>query len=225
MSKESMVIHSAEWECARCHESYKAVMPKPNVIAGMPRVCKKCGCPAFAAKFQVSGTPFSPTNITETHDDLDHLKFIYERMVQVHGEKINIDYMLRFKNILIDMDVGRSEIKDLKALLFELFQYANKNAVSVGHGCKYYMIDLVPDLCKRVAKAVTGEGCMPDNDDHVREDCHVIKAQCQYFSYQCDSHGEVAISHCGHPKNHSEFEGNCTHTLCPLTGDASEEHA
>ena len=49
------------------------------------------------------------------------------------------------------------------------------------------------------------------------EDCPIITAHCNYFSYQCDNFGEVAISHCTHPNNKSEFEGNCTHTLCPLT--------
>lgn len=55
-----------------------------------------------------------------------------------------------------------------------------------------------------------------------REDCPIIKAHCIHFSYQCDSNGEVAISHCCHPKNHSDYEGNCTNALCPLMPPTTE---
>ena len=55
------------------------------------------------------------------------------------------------------------------------------------------------------------------------EDCPVITAHCNYYSYQCDSNGEVAICHCSHPDNKdSEHEGNCTHTLCPLNPPSAE---
>jgi hypothetical protein len=49
-----------------------------------------------------------------------------------------------------------------------------------------------------------------------REDCPVLNAHCKFYSYQCDSNGDVAISHCSHPDNINDREGNCTHTLCPL---------
>lgn len=49
-----------------------------------------------------------------------------------------------------------------------------------------------------------------------REDCPMIEAHCNYYMYQCDPNGEVAICHCSHPDNPDEHEGNCTHTLCPL---------
>jgi len=58
-----------------------------------------------------------------------------------------------------------------------------------------------------------------DNDKHMHEPCPVINKHCDYFAYQCDSNGEVAISHCGHPENSSDFEGNCTSQLCPLCTD------
>jgi hypothetical protein len=54
-----------------------------------------------------------------------------------------------------------------------------------------------------------------------RIDCHVIEAQCDHYSYQCDSNGEVAISHCTHPDNPSDYEGNCTHAKCPKTDEQS----
>jgi len=55
-----------------------------------------------------------------------------------------------------------------------------------------------------------------DEETEGREDCPVIKAHCEYFGYQCDSNGEVAISYCAHKDNPCESEGNCTHDLCPL---------
>ena len=36
--------------------------------------------------------------------ELEHLKFIYERLIYVHKEKSNYDYMLRFKEILQKLD-------------------------------------------------------------------------------------------------------------------------
>jgi len=40
-----------------------------------------------------------------TKDDLEHLKWMYERMVEVHKEPINVDYMIRFRKILQQEDV------------------------------------------------------------------------------------------------------------------------
>ncbi len=37
-------------------------------------------------------------------EDLEHLKWIYERMIYVYKEKTNVDYMIRFKNILNNLD-------------------------------------------------------------------------------------------------------------------------
>lgn len=54
------------------------------------------------------------------------------------------------------------------------------------------------------------------------EDCPVISAECEYYSYQLDSNEEVAICHCTHPNNPNEHEGNCTHTLCPLNPPSTE---
>lgn len=54
-------------------------------------------------------------------------------------------------------------------------------------------------------------------DDEGREDCPVITAQCKYYSYQCDSNGEIAIGRCSHPDNENGHEGNCTYALCPLS--------
>lgn len=58
-----------------------------------------------------------------------------------------------------------------------------------------------------------------------RDDCPVLLAHCKYYSYQYDSFGDVVICHCSHPDNaDSEHEGNCTHTLCPLS-PPSDEHS
>lgn len=58
-----------------------------------------------------------------------------------------------------------------------------------------------------------------------REDCPVIASHCEFYGYQCDSNGEIAICYCAHKDNPGNHEGNCTHTLCPITSDASEEHS
>jgi len=47
--------------------------------------------------------------------------------------------------------------------------------------------------------------------------CDVIKAECEHYIYQLDSNGEVAIRYCTHTDNPSKYEGNCNHTLCPIT--------
>jgi len=48
------------------------------------------------------------------------------------------------------------------------------------------------------------------------EKCPVLNKICEHYSYQCDRNGKVAINHCKHSDNVSEFEGNCTSALCPL---------
>ena len=45
--------------------------------------------------------------------DLEHLKWIYERMVYVHKERTDVDYMLKFKDILNQEDFALS-IKKLQ---------------------------------------------------------------------------------------------------------------
>lgn len=42
-------------------------------------------------------------------DDLEFLKWIYERMVMVHGENQNADYMKRFRRLLADMQCRQEE--------------------------------------------------------------------------------------------------------------------
>lgn len=58
---------------------------------------------------------------------------------------------------------------------------------------------------------------MADTEIEGREDCPVIEAHCKYYNYQYDSNGELVISFCSHPDNPNEYEGNCQHSLCPLT--------
>jgi hypothetical protein len=46
--------------------------------------------------------------------------------------------------------------------------------------------------------------------------CPATNEYCGFYSYACDSNGEVAINHCGHPDNSKLGEGNTTTLLCPL---------
>lgn len=48
------------------------------------------------------------------------------------------------------------------------------------------------------------------------EPCPVLLGICEHFIYQCDNNGEVAISHCKHPDNSNDYEGNCTTEYCPI---------
>lgn len=38
-------------------------------------------------------------DIKEFHEDAEHLRWLYNRMVREHGESVNFDYMHRFANI------------------------------------------------------------------------------------------------------------------------------
>lgn len=58
-----------------------------------------------------------------------------------------------------------------------------------------------------------------DTETEGREDCPIIEAHCDYYSYQYDRNDELVLSH---SDNKSEYEGNCTHTLCPLTKPSQE---
>ena len=55
-----------------------------------------------------------------------------------------------------------------------------------------------------------------DTETEGRENCPVINRHCEYYCYQCDVNGEIAIEYCAHPSNENEHEGNCTTVLCPL---------
>ena len=39
-------------------------------------------------------------NIFKNTKDVNHLKFIYERMINLHGENPDIDYMKKFESIV-----------------------------------------------------------------------------------------------------------------------------
>lgn len=51
----------------------------------------------------------------------------------------------------------------------------------------------------------------------------IPEENCKYFECQRDSNADIAISYCKHPDNKSDYEGNCTHALCPITKDADHE--
>lgn len=65
---------------------------------------------------------------------------------------------------------------------------------------------------------------MSDSETEGKEDCSIIEAHCDYYSCQYDRNDELVLSYCDHPKNPEGVEGNCTHTLCPLT-QPSEEYS
>jgi hypothetical protein len=35
-----------------------------------------------------------------TKEDIEHLEFIYQRLAEKHGENKNVDYMIRFNDII-----------------------------------------------------------------------------------------------------------------------------
>lgn len=39
-------------------------------------------------------------DIKEFHDDAEHLRWLYNRMVREHGESVHLDYMQRFAKII-----------------------------------------------------------------------------------------------------------------------------
>lgn len=46
--------------------------------------------------------------------------------------------------------------------------------------------------------------------------CPATKCECKWFAVQRDGNGDVNLTHCSHPENPDENEGNTTRTLCPL---------
>jgi hypothetical protein len=60
---------------------------------------------------------------------------------------------------------------------------------------------------------------LTDNIEGSVDDCEKCPATskcCDQYIYQRDNNGEVAINHCKHPDNSSDFEGNCSPFLCPF---------
>ena len=55
-----------------------------------------------------------------------HLQWIYDRMVEIHKENPNYDYMLRFRDILKSLrkaDVKRSVCCDAELIKFDTYGY------------------------------------------------------------------------------------------------------
>ena len=42
------------------------------------------------------------------------------------------------------------------------------------------------------------------------------KPTCEYFAFQPDQNGDIALTYCGHPDNPEDVEGNCNFNDCPL---------
>lgn len=55
--------------------------------------------------------------IRAQHTGLDHLKWIYERLLHQHGENIGADYMLTFKSILENLDALRPTPEEAEDIL------------------------------------------------------------------------------------------------------------
>jgi len=86
---------------------------------------------------------------------------------------------------------------------------------------KHIIIDILTVCIKLLSDEITSHdsGLIKGNTEiEGREDCPAIQAHCNYFSYECDSNGEIKFTFCGHVENLSREvgEGNCTSFLCPL---------
>jgi hypothetical protein len=87
------------WECKDC--SYRG--PHYDFEKGMwwwkTNECPKCKSEEFedATRPKVAPAPQSQKLRT---DDRRHLEYIYERLVNVHGENNNTDYMIRLVEII-----------------------------------------------------------------------------------------------------------------------------
>lgn len=83
-------------------------------------------------------------------DDLDFLKWIYERLVEIHREPISVDYMIRFRKILQQMDVARQETREVMDgnlnSIIPLVKEIQRNR----HGQKVLTMNEAIDIIKRV---------------------------------------------------------------------------
>ena len=86
--------------------------------------------------------------------DLEHLGFIYNRMIDVHHENVNVDYMIRFKNILIESGVVSPDFDNYELVRVkeygdgcEPLRFNCGNGSCIGHSgdnmCGHYMGDKV----------------------------------------------------------------------------------
>ena len=51
-----------------------------------------------------------------TKGDFEHLKFIYARLLNVHGENNNFDYMIKFREIINRISINEELLEACKCL-------------------------------------------------------------------------------------------------------------
>ncbi len=61
--------------------------------------------------------------------DTEFLNWIYERLVHVHGESPNVDYMHRLKRIIDGKSEARSKLRD--ELLAVMYRYSQESDVTI----------------------------------------------------------------------------------------------
>jgi hypothetical protein len=74
----------------------------------------------------------------------EHLDFIYNRLLEVHGEKENVDYMLKFKN-LIDTyfsdpvkNIKQEELENPNRFFFICYSYFREKSFGNGNFALVY---------------------------------------------------------------------------------------
>lgn len=61
-----------------------------------------------------------------------------------------------------------------------------------------------------------------DNDSHMRADCPILEASCDFYAYEYGQDGKLKMNYCKHRDNESLEERNCLHSACPLSKDKTQ---
>ena len=62
-----------------------------------------------------------------TKEEIKHINWMYNRLTSVHKENPNLDYMMRFKEI-IDQQLTLTDVGNRRELLSDLIDFSNNNA-------------------------------------------------------------------------------------------------
>lgn len=184
----------------------------------------------FYCNFEESKMP--NTTVTITYANGETREFIasddLEQMIN-EGEMFSVTTMHSDISRDEEMQVSKMYVGNPVAALGQMMMMKRNAEQLDSDPNQAIIIDILTVCIKMMGDEITSHqsGMTPvestkpdlklvDGDREGREDCPVISRHCDYFAYQCDDNGEVAISHCGHPENSSDYEGNCTSILCPL---------